>query len=231
MNTQNLQDYVKFLEQQVNDEGRTINQLKFFRTPTTSSTFQMPALPTISPLISPSGKNLKRATRAISPLQSRSSASIFESQSRLLGATLDNFAEHVEKRIDLIGCGRWFKRHADRPEAVSMSHGRQHMAGTYFPDEQAEPAESAIPPRSKAICTVSAFLLLKGKEGRVRQSADRFAIDHRIRGDRLQAGLQPVPYRRGPALAVQSCLSGICRSTETCDQRQSFRSRSMPLFS
>ncbi len=109
MNTQNLQDYVKFLEQQVNDEGRTINQLKFFRTPTTSSTFQMPALPTISPPISPSGKNLKRATRAISPLQSRSSASIFESQSRLLGATLDNFAEHVEKRIDLIRCGRWFE--------------------------------------------------------------------------------------------------------------------------
>lgn len=31
MNTQNLQDYVKFLEQQVNDEDRTIDQLKFFQ--------------------------------------------------------------------------------------------------------------------------------------------------------------------------------------------------------
>lgn len=31
MSTQNLQDYVKFLEQQVNDEGRTIEQLKFFQ--------------------------------------------------------------------------------------------------------------------------------------------------------------------------------------------------------
>jgi len=31
MSTRDLQDYVKFLEQQVNDEGKTIEQLKFFQ--------------------------------------------------------------------------------------------------------------------------------------------------------------------------------------------------------
>ncbi|URQ75843.1 MAG: hypothetical protein NBV76_03425 [Candidatus Ochrobactrum gambitense] len=31
MSTNDLQDYVKFLEQQVNDGGKTIEQLKFFQ--------------------------------------------------------------------------------------------------------------------------------------------------------------------------------------------------------
>ncbi|WP_282183549.1 hypothetical protein [Ochrobactrum sp. CGA5] len=31
MSIQNLQDYVKFLEQQINDEGRTVVQLKIFQ--------------------------------------------------------------------------------------------------------------------------------------------------------------------------------------------------------
>ncbi len=227
MSTQNLQDYVKFLEQQVNDEGRTIEQLKFFRMPTTSSIFQMPALPMISPPILPSGKSSKRATRAISPPRSRSSASIFELLSHLPGAALDNFAEHVEKRLDLIRRCCWLKRHTDRSETISMPHGRQHMAGADFSRRAGRSRRQRNTAEIKGDLHGFGLLLIKGKERRVRQPGDRLSVDQHIRGDRLQPCFKPVPHRRGPAFAVQPRFGNISRNTKTCNQRQSLGSRPM----
>ena len=79
--------------------------------------------------------------------------------------------------------------------------------GPTFPDEQADPADSAIPARSKAICTVSAFISASENIVVLRQAVNSLAIDNGVGRYRANALFDHFAFLCWPAAKSRRSLA------------------------